>query len=51
MIKRIEKKYKNIEHENEMSDYLENFEILNQKGRTRGGRGISKAQRKRKLFL
>ena len=31
MIKRIEKKYKNIEHENEMSDYLENFDIFNQK--------------------
>ena len=31
MIKRIEKKYKNIEHDNEMSDYLENFDIFNQR--------------------
>lgn len=31
MIKRIEKKYKNVEHENEMSDYLENFDIFNQR--------------------
>ena len=31
MIKRLEKKFKNVEHENEMSDYLENFDVFNQR--------------------